>query len=123
VTPMTLGGLHGTRTIRTANFEMLVSPPSLGLAAQAIGCRSLLSSTPSGTGAEVKALVDRLSAIYILRAGNVLQAQDLEVLFQLASVEKIGDQLRIMATAISLVLDDELGVSFHELPHPLLYLT
>jgi hypothetical protein len=53
----------------------------------------------------------------------VLQAQDLEVLFQLASVEKIGDQLRIMATAISLVLDDELGVSFHELPHPLLYLT
>jgi hypothetical protein len=60
VTPMTLGGLHGTRT---ASFEVLVSPPSLGLAAQAVGCHSRLSSTPSRTGAEVEALVDRLSAI------------------------------------------------------------
>jgi hypothetical protein len=58
-----LGGLYGTRTAGTANFEVLVSPPSLGLAAQAVGCRSHLSSTPSGTGAEVEALVDRSSAI------------------------------------------------------------
>jgi hypothetical protein len=36
--------------------------PSLGLAAQAVGYRSLLSSTPTGTGAEVEALVDRSSA-------------------------------------------------------------
>jgi hypothetical protein len=62
VTPTTLGGLHGSRTVGTTSFEVLVSPPSLGLAAQAIGCRSLLSSTPSGTGAEVEALVDRSSA-------------------------------------------------------------
>jgi hypothetical protein len=35
-------------------------------------------------------------------------------------MEQIGDQLQIMATAISLdLLDDELGVSFHEeLPYP-----
>jgi hypothetical protein len=60
--PRTLGGLHGSRTAETASFEVLVSPPSLGLAAQVVGCRSLLSSTPSGTGAEVEALADRSSA-------------------------------------------------------------
>jgi hypothetical protein len=58
----TLGGLHGTRTIGTASFEVLVSPPSLGLAAQAVGCRSRLSNTPSRTGAKVEALADRSSA-------------------------------------------------------------
>jgi hypothetical protein len=62
MTPMTLGGLHGSRTAGTASFEVLPSPPSLGLAAQAVGCRGLLSSTPSETGAEVEALADRLSA-------------------------------------------------------------
>jgi hypothetical protein len=62
VTPMTLGGPHGSRTTGTASFEVLVSPPSLGSAAQAVGYRSLLSSTPFGTGAEVEALVDRSSA-------------------------------------------------------------
>jgi hypothetical protein len=61
VTPRTLGGLHGSRTAGTASFEVLVSPPSLGLAAQAVGCRSLLSSTPSRTGAEVGPLADRSS--------------------------------------------------------------
>jgi hypothetical protein len=52
--------------------------------------------------------------------GNVLQVQDLKVLFQLARMEQIGGQLQIIATAISLdLLDDELGVSFHEeLPNP-----
>jgi hypothetical protein len=45
-----------------ASFEVLVSPPSLGLAAQAVGCCSRLSSTPSGTRAEVEALADRSSA-------------------------------------------------------------
>jgi hypothetical protein len=63
VTPTTLGGLHGTSVTRTASFEALISPPSLGLASQAVGCRSHLSSTPSRTGAEVEALVDRSSAI------------------------------------------------------------
>jgi hypothetical protein len=60
--PRTLGGLHGSRTVGTASFEVLVSPPSLGLATQAVGCHSRLSSTPSGTGAEVEALADRSSA-------------------------------------------------------------
>jgi hypothetical protein len=59
---MTLGGLHGSRTAGTASFEVLVSPHSLWLAAQAVGYRSLLSTTPSGTGAEVEALADRSSA-------------------------------------------------------------
>jgi hypothetical protein len=62
VTPTTLGWLHGSRTARTASFEVLASPPSLGLAAQAVGYRSLLSSTPSETGAKVEALADRSSA-------------------------------------------------------------
>jgi hypothetical protein len=45
----------------------------------------------------------------------VLQVQDLQVLFQLAHVEKIGGQLWVIAGAISIgFLDDEPGVSFHE---------
>jgi hypothetical protein len=63
VIPTTLGGLHGTRTAGTANFEVLVSPPSLGLTTQAIGYRNRLSDNTSGTGAEVEALVDRSSII------------------------------------------------------------
>jgi hypothetical protein len=62
VTPRTLAGLHGSKTAETASFEVLVSPPSLGLAAQAVGYRTLVSSTSSGTGAEVEALADRSSA-------------------------------------------------------------
>jgi hypothetical protein len=60
VIPTTLGGLHGTRT---ASFEVLVSPPSLGLATQAVGYRNRLSGTTSGTGAEVEALFDMSSII------------------------------------------------------------
>jgi hypothetical protein len=45
----------------------------------------------------------------------VLQVQDLKVLSQLARVEQIGSKLWVIAGAISLdLLDDELGVSFHE---------
>jgi hypothetical protein len=45
----------------------------------------------------------------------VLQVQDLKVLFQLARMEQIGNQLRVIAGAISFdLLDNELGVSFHE---------
>jgi hypothetical protein len=58
--PTTLDGLHGTGT---ASFEVLVSPASLGLAAQAIGYHNYLSSTPFRTRAQVEALVDRSSAI------------------------------------------------------------
>jgi hypothetical protein len=44
-----------------------------------------------------------------------LQIQDLKVLFQLARMEKIGNQLWVIAGAISLdLLDNESGVSFHE---------
>jgi hypothetical protein len=62
MTPRTLGRLHGSRTTGTASFEVLVKPPSLGLVAQAVGCRNLLSSNPSGIGAKVEALADRSSA-------------------------------------------------------------
>jgi hypothetical protein len=33
MTPMTLGGLYGTRTTGTPRFEVMVLPPLLGLAA------------------------------------------------------------------------------------------
>jgi hypothetical protein len=67
--PRTLGGLHGTRTIETASFKVLVSPPLLGLAAQAIGCRSRLFSTPSGTGGMMEALADKSSATAFFARG------------------------------------------------------
>jgi hypothetical protein len=38
--PATLGGLRVARTVGTASFEVLVSPPSLGLAARAVGCHT-----------------------------------------------------------------------------------
>jgi hypothetical protein len=63
VTHATLGGLLVARTTGTTSFEVLVSPPLLGLAARAIGCCNHLSSTPSGTGVDVEVLVDRPSAI------------------------------------------------------------
>jgi hypothetical protein len=61
VTPTILGGLHENRVTRTASFEVLVSPPSLSSASQVVGHGSLLSKTPSGTGAHVEAFVDRSS--------------------------------------------------------------
>jgi hypothetical protein len=116
MTHRTLGGLHGSRT---ASFEVLVSPPSLGLAAQPVGCCSCLSSTPSGTGAEVEALADRLSATAFFCTGNVLQVQGLKVLSQLVHAEQIGSQLWVIAGAISLdLLDNELAVSFHTVGPP-----
>jgi hypothetical protein len=51
VMPVILSGLHETRATGTASFVVLVSPPSQGLAGRAIGHISLLSKTPSGTGA------------------------------------------------------------------------
>jgi hypothetical protein len=78
VTPTILGGLHGSRTAGTASFEVLVSPPSLGLAAQAVRCRSLLSSTPFGTGAEVEALADMSSAIAFSAQGMCYKSKSSE---------------------------------------------
>jgi hypothetical protein len=62
MTPTILGRLHGNSTTGTASFEVLVSPPSLGLVGWAVGHKSLLSKTPSGTGAQVEAFVDRTLA-------------------------------------------------------------
>jgi hypothetical protein len=62
VTSMILSGLHKIRTAGTASFEVLVSSPPPGSVSRVVGCRSHLSKTPSGTGAEVEAFVDRSSA-------------------------------------------------------------
>jgi hypothetical protein len=59
--PTILDGLHGTRATETASFEVMVLPPSPGLVGQAVGHCRLLSNTPSGTGAQVEAFVDRSS--------------------------------------------------------------
>jgi hypothetical protein len=56
-----LSGLHENRAIGTTSFEVLVSPPSPGSIGRDVGHSSLLSKTPSGTGAEVEAFVDRSS--------------------------------------------------------------
>jgi hypothetical protein len=61
--PTILSGLHENRAIGTTSFEVLVSPPSPGLIGRDVGHNSLLSKTPSGTGAEVEAFVDRSSVI------------------------------------------------------------
>jgi hypothetical protein len=57
-----LGGLHGNNTNGTANFEVVVSPPSSDSVGWAVGHSSLLSKTPSGTRAQVETFVDRSSA-------------------------------------------------------------
>jgi hypothetical protein len=49
--PTIVGGHHEIRVVGTASFKVLVSPPSPGLAGQAIGCHSCLSKIPYGTGA------------------------------------------------------------------------
>jgi hypothetical protein len=61
--PMILGRLHGIRAAGTASFEVLVSPPLPGSADRAVGSCSHLSKTPSGTGAQVEAFVDRSSVV------------------------------------------------------------
>jgi hypothetical protein len=54
-----LGGLHGSKVVRTTSFEVLVLPPSPGSAGRVVGCSSLLSKTPSETRAQVEAFVDK----------------------------------------------------------------
>jgi hypothetical protein len=78
MTPTILGGLHGSRTAGTATFEVLASPPSLGLATQAVGYHSLLSSTLSGTGAELEALANRSSAIAFSTRGMCCKSRTLK---------------------------------------------
>jgi hypothetical protein len=50
----------------TASFEVLVSSPSPGSAGWAVGLSSRLSKTPSGTGAQVDALVESSSVAELL---------------------------------------------------------
>jgi hypothetical protein len=59
--PIILGELHVIRAVGTASFEVLVLTPLPGSTSQAVGCRSRLSKTPSGTGAQVEAFLDRSS--------------------------------------------------------------
>jgi hypothetical protein len=45
---------------------------------------------------------------------NMLQVQDLKVLFQLLGMEQVGGQLWVVVAAFALdLLDDQLGVTFH----------
>jgi hypothetical protein len=83
VTPRTLGGFHGSKIAGTASFEVLVSPPSLGLAAQAVGYHSLLSSTPYKTGAKVEALADRSSVIAFSAWGMCYKSRTSKSFFSL----------------------------------------
>jgi hypothetical protein len=55
--PTILGGLHKNRTARTISFEVLVSPPSPDSIGRVVGHCSLISKTPSSTGAQVEAFV------------------------------------------------------------------
>jgi hypothetical protein len=63
--PTILGGLHRNKTTGTTSLEVLVSPPSPGLAGRVVGHDILLSKTPSGTRDQVGAFVDRSSAIAV----------------------------------------------------------
>jgi hypothetical protein len=94
VAPMILGGLHGTRTAETVQppFEHPVRDRGRG----------------GGLG--------RLVICHcVLRAWDVPQVQDFEVLFQLTRTEQIGCQLQVVAAALPPNLFyDELGVSFYE---------
>jgi hypothetical protein len=78
-----LGGLHGTKIVGIASFEVLVSPPSLELATQAVGCRNRLSSISSGTGAEVEAWVHRLSDIAFSAWGMCCRSRTSKFFFNL----------------------------------------
>jgi hypothetical protein len=115
--PTTLGGLHGSRTVGTTGFEVLVSPPPPFIW---VGCPSCRLPQPSfqhsiQNRSRSGGLSWQVVSHYIFRTGNVLQIQDLKDLFQLACMEQMGSQLRVIAGAISLdLLDNELGVSFDE---------
>jgi hypothetical protein len=46
--------------------------------------------------------------------GNMLQVQDIKVLFQLLCMENVGGQLCIVVAAFAIDLfDDQLGITFH----------
>jgi hypothetical protein len=67
--PTILGGLHGIRNAEIVSFEVLVSPPPPGSTAQAVGFHSRLLKTPSGTGVEVEAFIDRSSTTALSTRG------------------------------------------------------
>jgi hypothetical protein len=69
VTPTILGRLHGIRAVGTASLKVLVSPPLPGSAGRAVDCCSSLSKTPSGTGVQVEAIVNRSAATAFFTRG------------------------------------------------------
>jgi hypothetical protein len=73
--PTILGGLHENRAAETASFEVLISPPSPSLPSRVVGRGSLLSNTPSGTGAHVEAFVDRSSATALFARGTCCRSR------------------------------------------------
>jgi hypothetical protein len=112
---MILGELHGIRTARITNFEVLASPPSPGSAA--LGCRllqpllkdAIWDRSPGGS------LCRQIIGYCIFRLKDMVQVQDLKVPFQLLGMEQIGGQLWVIAAAFTLhLLDDELRIAFHE---------
>jgi hypothetical protein len=68
--PRILGGLHKNRVIGAASFEVLASPQSPSSAGRAVGHGSLLLKTPSGTGAQVEAFVDRSTTTALSARGT-----------------------------------------------------
>jgi hypothetical protein len=63
----------------------------------------------------VEALADRSSAIAFSARGMCCKSWTSKTFFQLACMEQIGSRLWVFAGEISLdLLDNELGVSFHE---------
>jgi hypothetical protein len=78
VTPTILGRLQANRATRTASFEVLVSPPSPGLAGQAVGHCCRRSKTPSDMGAHVEAFVDSSLVTALLAQGICCSSRTLK---------------------------------------------
>jgi hypothetical protein len=113
--PTILGGLYGITTAGTTSFEVLVSPPSPSLTDQVVGHCSRLSKTPSGTGAQVEASIDRSSATAFSAQGMWCRSRTSKSFFQLVGMEQVGGQLGVIVAAFPLNLfDDQLGVALHQ---------
>jgi hypothetical protein len=70
VAHIVLGGFCRCNATETASFEVLVSPPSPSSTGWVVGLSSRLSKTPSGTGAQVDALMESSSAAELLARGT-----------------------------------------------------
>jgi hypothetical protein len=118
VTPTILGGLHGIRTVRTASFEVLVSPPLPSSTGRAIGLYSWISQTPSGTRAQVEAFVDRSSAIALSVRGMWCRSRTSKSFFYLLGMEQVCGQLGFIPAVFAFHLhDDQLDIALHKCWH------